>query len=511
MPTPNAHALTATNNSPFAKLVTGAGIEFITVIVSATIGFALTPFLILHLGDRDYGLFVLIGSLTGWFGFVDLGLSSAVTRFVAVSFAKKQLDDCTVYANTAFFIYVGLGVICVILGCLVAGVLAWRLLDPLDTPLIPLLVILAAITFAIQLPLRALTGFISGCMRRDRTSLLRLIGRVLMAVVTYFVVTLKGGLLALSIVGLFAAMTSFIVWLGMARLTLPSFRISPKNTSRAKAGSLLQFGGVAFVANVTEAVLLRADAVIIASFLAVAAVTHFNIAVTLAAIFQSVMVAATAWLMNWFAHAEERGDDEVARSMLLATRLTIVSGGFCLFGLTAWGFHFIHRWVGLEYVDIYSSLIILATAVFIRVIQFPTTHLLYAKARHQQFAFAKVVEGILNVSLGLILVSEFGFTGVAAGTLTASLIANAILLPWRASLLVGAMQLKTYYFAVSKGLIAVTVAATLPAIISYRYAAPEYASLFALGLASAVLYFPLAVFLATSPAERRSIVRAVVS
>jgi O-antigen/teichoic acid export membrane protein len=504
MPSSDVQLVPVTSNSPLSKLLTGAGIELVTVLVSAVIGFALTPYMIRELGDRDYGLFVLIGSLTGWFGFVDLGLSSAVTRYVAVSFAKNNLNECTEYANTAFFAYLAMGAICLAIGCVIAGSLAWSLPNPADATVIPVLLILAAITFAIQLPLRALAGLISGCMRRDRTSLLRLTGRVSLAGVTFLVLSLGGRLMALSVVSMLAAFGSFLIWWKSAKWTLPAFVITPQHVRRDRFRSLLQFGGVAFAGNLTEAVLLRADALIISSFLAIAAVTHFNIAVTLAAIYQTLMVSLTAWLMNWFAHMEQRGREEVSRTLMLATRMTVVAGGFCLFGLTAWGHPFIHRWVGPEYLDVFGSLIALGTAVFFRAIQLPNTNLLYAVARHRQFVVAKVVEGVLNVFLGVLLVQRQGLTGVAVATLTASFIANGLLLSWF-SCRISNVPMTKYYLNLLHSLLAVVAAAVLPAFLAYHYATPNYTTLAILGIVSALTYFPLAIVLATSTAERSDI------
>src|SRR5438128_12262489 len=53
---------------------------FATVLVT---GFLLSPFLIRHLGDSVYGVWVLVGSLVGYLGLLDFGILPYTTKYVA--------------------------------------------------------------------------------------------------------------------------------------------------------------------------------------------------------------------------------------------------------------------------------------------------------------------------------------------------------------------------------------------------------------------------------------------
>src|SRR5712691_6918254 len=52
-------------------------------LFSAVVSFFLGPYILGKLGATSYGIWALIGSLVGYFGLLDLGVRSAVTKFVA--------------------------------------------------------------------------------------------------------------------------------------------------------------------------------------------------------------------------------------------------------------------------------------------------------------------------------------------------------------------------------------------------------------------------------------------
>src|SRR5687768_12728598 len=72
----------------------GIGTEVLTALI-------ITPLLIRGLGDESYGLWILIGSMTGCFGMLDFGLRGAVGRFVALHQAKGDVEAVQRVLSTA--------------------------------------------------------------------------------------------------------------------------------------------------------------------------------------------------------------------------------------------------------------------------------------------------------------------------------------------------------------------------------------------------------------------------
>src|SRR5437879_3275566 len=77
--------------------------------VNIAVGFFLSPFILHHLGDEAFGLWILIFSLTGYYGIFDFGIRSSLVRYVSKFTATKNINEVSRLINTAMFTYTGIG------------------------------------------------------------------------------------------------------------------------------------------------------------------------------------------------------------------------------------------------------------------------------------------------------------------------------------------------------------------------------------------------------------------
>ena len=57
--------------------------EFYTLVLTTTLGMFLMPFTVRHLGTAEYGLWMLVASMTSYFTLLDLGYGNGLVRHVA--------------------------------------------------------------------------------------------------------------------------------------------------------------------------------------------------------------------------------------------------------------------------------------------------------------------------------------------------------------------------------------------------------------------------------------------
>src|SRR5579863_6940859 len=79
--------------------------------VNIGVGFFLSPFILHHLGDEAFGLWILIFSLTGYYGIFDFGIRSSLVRYVSKFQATGDKEQLARLVNTSLFTYTCLGVI----------------------------------------------------------------------------------------------------------------------------------------------------------------------------------------------------------------------------------------------------------------------------------------------------------------------------------------------------------------------------------------------------------------
>ena len=82
--------------------------------------FILTPFILNQLGDRSYGLWMLVSSVTAYGLLLNLGITDAVTKYVAEFRAKGETQQTRNIIATGLNLNMGIGLFLVFVSLLLA-------------------------------------------------------------------------------------------------------------------------------------------------------------------------------------------------------------------------------------------------------------------------------------------------------------------------------------------------------------------------------------------------------
>src|SRR5438034_8524558 len=77
--------------------------------LNVLVGIFLSPYVLHHLGDEAFGIWVLIFSITGYYGLFDLGIRSSIVCYLAKYAATEDHHQLNCLVNTAMFSYGGIG------------------------------------------------------------------------------------------------------------------------------------------------------------------------------------------------------------------------------------------------------------------------------------------------------------------------------------------------------------------------------------------------------------------
>ena len=78
-----------------------------TYALNLVVLLVLSPFIVQHLGDHAFGVWILINALTGYMNFADFGIRPAIVHYVAKHDARGEPDAVNRYANSAFVTLLG--------------------------------------------------------------------------------------------------------------------------------------------------------------------------------------------------------------------------------------------------------------------------------------------------------------------------------------------------------------------------------------------------------------------
>src|SRR5437016_6604510 len=69
-------------------MVRGTAVSLLASGVTAVAAFVVTPFTIRLFGPEQYGVWAIITTIVSYYGFADLGMSTASTRFASLAYAS---------------------------------------------------------------------------------------------------------------------------------------------------------------------------------------------------------------------------------------------------------------------------------------------------------------------------------------------------------------------------------------------------------------------------------------
>jgi O-antigen/teichoic acid export membrane protein len=399
------------------RLLQSLSTQWLRFGVNIVVGILLAPFVLHRLGDEAFGLYVLVFSVTGYYGLLNFGIGVSLVRYVARFIARNEMEDLNRFVNTAFFTYCFLGV--AVLGSAVVGAIyvdsVFRITQDFHrTAQILFLMVGAAV--AVGFPLGIFGGILSGLQRFSTLNLLGIGCTLTRAALVVLVLTHGLGLIGVCAVTVGIRAILPLIYSVIVFKALP-LRISLSYFDKASFKLMLNYSLPAFVVSVGTSFFFQADETITAMFVSAAAVTYFAIGARLTR-YGTGFTDALADLFNPLASQYDATNnlDGLQKMLVQGTRACALTAFPFLVLLAVLGKPIITVWMGARYVSSYPVLLILLVPFVLSRAEDATRRILYGMARHSFIAYVRSAEGIVNVILSVILAPRFGIIGVALGT-----------------------------------------------------------------------------------------------
>lgn len=480
------------------------------LVVNIIVSFFMMPFIIGHLGAHWYGIWVIIGNLTGYYYLLDLGFSSAVPRYTTEHIQNKNYDAANGIINTALVIYTSLASIIILVTFAIIMFAEFLIKSPEDLWLVRVVIALIGLSMALEFPFKAFTGIIQANLRFDLMTYSHFITFTMSTVAVVYFLSRGHGILALAVIGLVSAQVSNLLYFCIGRHLFKQMKIEARLFRKSEARKLLSFSVWAFVINIAQMMRFQIDSIVIGGIISATAVTHYFIGARLVDYFQSLIFRATDMTMPIFIKDHVLGDMvSVRRKLLFATRINAALGIFGSGLIIIVGKAFILRWMGSDYLDAYPVLVVLIIAAIAEIVVNPLGNVLYAINRHSFLAKINLAEGVVKLSLSLLFIHYYGIIAVAIGTAAPLLIVRIFLIPAYVCKHIG-LSVRTYLGNLT-GTVAFTGAylAVLYWIAQPMLMFPSYSSIICLTGAASFIYGLSILFVTFSKGERRLLLSAV--
>jgi O-antigen/teichoic acid export membrane protein len=395
---------------------------------------AITPILIHGLGDFYYGMWILAGSLLEYYGLLDMGMRTAMFRYVSQSKgANDRRAMNQIFVSTlAFTLVVGLGVM--VLTLLLAGILpGFFKLTGAPRQTFQLLVVLLGFSIAAAFPSRMLGAYLNSLERFDLYNLAAIVSSVLRAVLIVAALRLGHGVLGVAIVALGTSVFSLVFLWGLVRWVDAKLILNWGQASWRRIRELVTYGFFIFIYTAGDYLRFYTDSVVIARMLGTALITPFSVATRLMEYFKLVLGAVGGPLMGRMSELDGQAKhEELRRLFITSTRMTALLSVFLGSLLILDGRPLLRLWIGPEMLSSYVLVLILTAGYVVALAQHSTLVVISSKGRHRPMALWTLAEGAANLVLSIYWARKYGLIGVALGTAAPMLVVNLLIQPWYA-------------------------------------------------------------------------------
>jgi O-antigen/teichoic acid export membrane protein len=402
-------------------------------VISTAIAFFVSPFVVRHLGDSAYGVWVLLGSLTGYLGLLDLGVRGAVTRYVANFHAVGDHREVSRITSAALTIFLIAGILAII----VSVALSLFAVNSFHIPTsyrfaARVILIMAGFNIAASLAGGVFGGILVALERFDLVNLLEVLSGILRTGAIVVMLLRGHGLITLALIQLLFTATTGAIYGWICVRQYPELQVSVAACDRQHVKIIFSFSAYLFLLTISNNLIFYTDSVVIGYFLPVSLITFFAIAGNLVNYARTLIrgISTTATPRSSALNAE--GNVEGVRRVLLkgsqyATVIILpIALTFMLRGKT-----FIRLWMGPQYGGPSGHVLwILSLALIFMASELVAMSTMIGINKHKPLAIIYFAEALCNLALSIALVGPFGIFGVAWGTTLPALVVSLLFWPW---------------------------------------------------------------------------------
>ena len=398
----------------------------VRVLLSMLVSLVLPPFLVHRMAPAEYSAWVLILQLSGYVYMLDLGMQTAIGKFVAEYDAKGDREASHHLISTSFTILAAAAAI----GSAAIVVMVWsvpQLFHQMPAALVPqvrIALLAVGLSTAVILPFGVFLSVFTGLQQYVFPTIIAIVSRVGTAVALVAILLLHGGLVQLAMAfGGFNLATAATQFFGWRRYVKERVHFSFFAFYRRSAIQLAKYGSVMSIWTLATFFVSGLDIVIVGhyqykdtGFYSVAnGAANFMLAIV-SSVFGPLVPAVSS--MQAGTTPKRIGDicikmTRYCGSLLLLLGLPLVFGAYPLLSL----------WVGKRYATqsaLYLQVLVLGNVV--RQLVMPYTLVVVATGKQHLATIAAVAEAGVNIVLSIWLVQRIGAVGVAVGTLVGAFV-----------------------------------------------------------------------------------------
>ncbi len=387
-----------------STLVSNVIYNYLGFFVISISGFLLFPFSLHILGSQANGVGLLVNSIIGYFGILDLGVGTTVMKMVAEHAHDNNKKDITKIVVNSLVIFTIIGILIILLGLCVTPFLDHIFKIPRS------LVTAAKFVYSIDViaiglifPTAIFQAVFSGYQNYKLNNIIGIIQIIFSIIGTIIALEMGYGLMGLAIVTLLSNLLVIILrsYFIFFQYNINIFNI--KLIDFKVLRSIFLFSRWILLITIASQLIFQSDTIVIGMFSTAAAITAYTIALSPNTFLRKIGTQFNGVTLPASASLNARNDKiKLQRLLKESTRVSAISMIPFLIVFILWGKDYITLWVGKQYISSYPTLVVLTIGIFAATIQGNANQILIALNKHKIFTLVSISEAVENVILSIL-------------------------------------------------------------------------------------------------------------
>jgi O-antigen/teichoic acid export membrane protein len=403
---------TASTEATPRGALNNAGWNAVATVWNIAISFLLTPLLIHYLGTAQFGLLVLVWSVTGLLGITNLGVGEATLRYVSHHLANADMRGVNrVFGSTLSFYLVVCLLVIAALFPVTSFIVGLINIPPEARSEAGWLLRVAALLFSFALISSAFRSIPMAMHRYDITSKVGFAQGTVRTAGFAGVVLMGNGALQVLLWDLATVIMFLVIDVGIARKVLPGLRILPR-LSTAGLREILGYSTYTFVTHVFLSAYRESGKLILGHQFGPSAVAYLGTPDSIAYRIYMVLVSGIETLMPRFSATRDR---VVAKALVFnGTQTALSVAAIVLVPLACLMPDLIRLWINAEFARESGTVGRLLALSFIGPAGFAVIATYYRGIGKPGFVSAVLAGvGVVVVAASLVWAPTYGPVGVA--------------------------------------------------------------------------------------------------
>lgn len=410
----------------------GALLSYISIIVTIAVTFVYTPIMLRLLGQSEYGLYSLIGSVVGYLSVLDIGLGNAIVRYIS---RNRALGDQKTEANLNgmfLVLYSVIGILSVVIGLILyfnLNSIFGASLSYDEIQKAKVMMILLVFNFAISFPL----GVFGSIMQAyERFIFLRIVAIVRSICNPLFIVPILFlGYGSISMVVINTMMNIICLLINVIycfKVLKIKIKFGKFDLKLLKEIALYSF--FIFLSIIVDKVYWNTGQFILGSVSGTALVAIYAIAMQLTNMYMMFSTSVSGVLLPKISMmvANNTKSEDFSELFVKVGRLQYIIMAYIISGFTLFGKQFLEIWAGENYGDAYFIVLLIFIPLTIPLIQNVGVSILQARNLHKFRSVMLVLIAFLNIVISIPLARNYGGYGCAIATALSLLIGNVFIM-----------------------------------------------------------------------------------